>query len=763
MMKTAPENENLSQRWQIEGPFDSSYSLAIVNRELARALDQLGLDVALRSREGHGDFAASERFLEENPDCARMVAKRFDHGSTKIPDVALRFCFPPHLDDMPAKIKLIHSYGWEETGFPQKYVDEFNQELDLVSVLSQSVGKHLRDSGVRVPIVVTGAGVDHLLRTDATPLPIALENELRAFRFLHISSCFPRKGVDVLLRAFEAGFNQDDAVTLIIKTFPNPHNTVKRELEEMRKENPHFPHVIVIDEDWSQEKILGLYRAAHTLVAPSRGEGFGLPMAEAMLFEVPVITTNWGGQTDFCDASNAWCCDYTFAKADTHMGLTHSLWAEPDQTHLTRLMREMTKLTDAEKLQKVQRAKERILANYTWGQTAKKLRQAIASIEHKHPRSEPPAIAWISTWNARCGIANYSHFLTENLPQARLAIFANHIPERMGFDAANVVRCWNVKPEEDFNYPLELILEQGIRAVVVQYNFGFCSTANLAKFIRSLSENGIALYLFFHSTADVVVSGELTSLGHIAETLRQATRIFVHSLEDVNRLKAWDLVENVIYFPHGIGARPLAQKVKSVRFQGKRVIASYGFLLPHKGIRQLIQAFSELVKGDKNLHLMLLNALYPASVSSDEEKACRDLILELELEAHVSLMTDFLSESGTQEILADADLIVFPYQQTQESSSAAVRVGLATGKPVAVTPLAIFADVDNAVHRLPGTSSQEIFEGLSFLLSASDTILQKHEAVDQWFVERDWALLSSRLLNIIDGLADSRVDTLNAC
>lgn len=41
---------------------------------------------------------------------------------------------------------------------------------------------------------------------------------------------------------------------------------------------------------------------------------------------------------------------------------------------------------------------------------------------------------------------------------------------------------------------------------------------------------------------------------------------------------------------------------------GKRVIASYGFLLPHKGIKQLLRAFHVLRKKHEDLHLLLVNA-----------------------------------------------------------------------------------------------------------------------------------------------------------
>ena len=57
--------------WLIEGPFDSSYSLALLNRELARALRGKGVDVALRSTEGPGDFDPDPTFMAQNPDLGR--------------------------------------------------------------------------------------------------------------------------------------------------------------------------------------------------------------------------------------------------------------------------------------------------------------------------------------------------------------------------------------------------------------------------------------------------------------------------------------------------------------------------------------------------------------------------------------------------------------------------------------------------------------------------------------------------------------------
>lgn len=754
--QTVSEDAPVSHEvWQIEGPFDSSYSLAIVNRELARALHRDGAFTSLRSHEGHGDFPASPQFLSEDAECAQMHALGDQYlGSDRYPNVALRFCYPPYANDMPAGLRAVHSYGWEETGFPQAYVEEFNRRLDLVTVLSESVAKVLRDSGVRVPIAVTGAGVDHLLHTAAEELPNTITQGLKKFRFLHISSSFPRKGIDVLLRAFGQAFSASDDVSLLIKTFPNPHNRVADMLEECRRENPHYPHVELINEDWPQARIVSLYRNSHAFVAPSRGEGFGLPLAEAMLFSLPVITTAWGGQRDFCSEETAWLCDYQFAKADTHLGLTHSLWAEPDVHHLAAQMKEVFSTDPVLYAEKLARAKRNIEQNFTWAKTAHKVKSAVQAVQAQTRLRDEPKIAWISTWNARCGIANYSQFLTQALPQDRLFVLANHIPERMGIDQDNVIRCWNAQQSEDFEYALMHILEKGTKAVVIQYNFGFLSVPNLAEFLKKLKSHEVEAYVFFHSTADVKIGEQMVSLSSIQSTLSEVERLFVHSVDDMNRLKAWGLVDNVVYFPHGVAAAPEVPLARAEKWAESKVIASYGFLLPHKGIRQLIEAFSQLDHELNDYHLLLVNSIYPDQVSYAEANACHELIRVKNLGAKVSFITDFLSDTETHALLSNADLIVFPYQQTQESSSAAVRVGLATGKPVAVTPLSIFDDVKEAVTYLKGTDSASMAESLRVLLDTQASAIALNEEARVWFSERNWKALAQRLLNTIDGIAN---------
>lgn len=740
--------------WQVEGPFDSTYSLAIVNREVARALTRRGLDTGLRSMEGGGEFNPAPAFLSANGDCAAMVRRATE--ATRSPDVSLRFCYPPEVNDMRGAVRAMHSYGWEETGFPIDYVAAFNRRLDLVTVLSGFVEKVLRDNGVRIPIAVTGGGVDHLIDV----AEIKPELEMRTFRFLHVSSCFPRKGVDALLAAYGKAFSMDDDVSLVIKTFPNPHNDVQKQLTSLRRANSKYPHVVLINRDCSDGELVGLYRACDVFVAPSRGEGLGLPMAEAMLFRLPVITTNWGGQTDFCDESSAWLCDYHYTKAQTHFGATHSVWADPDVGHLSSLLKTLQKMTPAEREPRVTRARERILRDFTWARVAERLEQSVALLQQQPLLRKEPKIGWISSWNTRCGIAAYSAFLSQAIPADRLLVLANRTSERTAPDLDNVQRCWNMHSDETLADTVAMIVEQDVGVVVIQYNFGFFSLATLAALIETLAKKGIAVHCFFHATADLVREGVRISLGDITAQLAVAERLYVHGVEDLNRLKQFGLVDNVVFFPQGVlptPDTPPGSEKQALALHDKRVLAAYGFLLPHKGIQNLIRAFAPLVSEDPTLHLLLVNALYPVADSVQEQKACLALIDKLGIAASVTLVTDYLSDAQCLSMLRAADLIVYPYQQTQESSSAAVRMALAAGRPVAVTPISIFDDVGEIVHRLPGTDPASLTRGIRELLTTPGALQCRSDIAQQWTASRQWPLLSTRLRNSIDGLANPLV------
>ncbi|MFN2288606.1 MAG: glycosyltransferase [Chromatocurvus sp.] len=747
-------------RWCIEGPFDSTYSLALVNRELARALQRQGVQVMLKSSEGPGPFEPDPEFMAANPDLSAMLA-----AASNPPDTTSRNMYPPRVDDMRDTLPGLHSYAWEETGFPRAYVKSFNDVLRYLTVTSDHVRKIMIDNGVFVPAYTVGNGIDHF--EQISPEPVSELPEAGRL-FLHVSSCFPRKGADALLAAWARAFTSRDDVALLIKSFPNPHNDIADQITALRLAHPDLAPIHLIDGDLSGGQMRTLYGACDVAVFPSRAEGFGLPVAEALLMGKPVLTTGWSGQMDFADLPLVQTIDYRFEQTGSHLETGLSMWADPDLDHMTDLMRQAAKTpapTDTERTQ----TREALLERFSWDKVADR---SVAALRHAalRPQPVPPRAGWVTTYNARCGIATYSEHLIRYLGLP-VHVLAAHTNEPVMPDTSldePVTRCWTEGRDDDFADLLSAIQAEDLQTVLIQFNYGFFNFAHLATLIETLKEDGRQVLMTLHATDDSPHPSK-TQLASIREALARCDRILVHKVSDANRMKALGLVENVALFPHGVLSMSTPPALRKRPETEPFTIGSYGFFLPNKGLPELVEAVSILQAAGRNVRLRLINAEYPVGDSRDLIEEVKSQITHAGLSDVIEVETRFLPDETVLEMLSGCDLIVFGYQHSVESASGAVRYGLISGRPVAVTPLDIFSDVAPYCLELPGTTPADMAQGIATIIDriqgedGTDPDPGLQEMLDRsraHFSERSYAVLGPRLKGMMTALWDDQQNGL---
>ncbi len=750
---------------RIDGPFSGSYSLALVNREMALALEALLPGAVSLSFECRPDpqkaYRPEPAFFEDH----RREAELWWRGERmraagESPRVVLFNSWPPLVPverfcdqkDGQRPLFLTNAYGWEESRFPPEHAAAFNRALDGLTVMSAFVAKTLADNGVFRPMIPVGLGADHILRTK----PESGSEDLGAgYRFLHVSSCFPRKGLDVLLGAYGRAFTGADAVTLVVKTFPNPHNDAASQVADFRRHHPDPPAVVLIDRDLPPGRIVDLYRRCHCVVAPSRGEGFGLPLAEAMLLGLPVITTGFGGQMDFCHPATARLIDYRMQAARSHLNPFASVWAEPDPDHLARLLRAQFEEAPEVLAARTAAARKQIGERFTWQACARRLLDFITDLKErrvdrvKTSRPSRPRAALVTTWNTRCGIAEYSRqLLPPLLDELEIVILAPHFGDAIRTDEPNVHRIWW---HHDFFYAIPRFLAaHRIGRILINFHFGFFSRPRFRNLLRRLRLMGVATTIVFHA-----IRTETMDVRPLVRELARVYRLLVHNVDDLNFFHALGLVHNSALLPHGVAGpkyrpRP-SSMVLPAAFRRGGFIASFGFLMPHKGILELIRAFARLAPAHPQLCLLLLTSFYPKDEVLVYYRDCLAAISETGLAQRVGLVTDFLPAEDIRALLLRARLIVFPYQHSAESSSAAVRLGLASGAPTAVTPLPIFEDVGGVVHRLPGTTPADLARGIDRLLANPDQIAAKGEVQQRWLAVLQWPVVGKAIAGLING------------
>jgi glycosyltransferase involved in cell wall biosynthesis len=168
------------------------------------------------------------------------------------------------------------------------------------------------------------------------------------------------------------------------------------------------------------------------------------------------------------------------------------------------------------------------------------------------------------------------------------------------------------------------------------------------------------------------------------------------------------LQKNVTVVPIGASAPPELSptEVRTALGLGTRpVVGTFGFLLPHKGTLELVKALDPLRAEFPDLLLLALCARYPHVESEEYEEEIRAEIAARGMEDSVLLVTEYLSDDVARTLLRGTDVIVLPYQETGESSSAALRFILPLGRPVVVTDSPIFTDSRDALLVVSGDST----------------------------------------------------------
>ncbi|WP_157182067.1 glycosyltransferase [Methylobacterium sp. WSM2598] len=261
------------------------------------------------------------------------------------------------------------------------------------------------------------------------------------------------------------------------------------------------------------EELVALYNCCKLFVFPSRWEGLGLPPVEAMACGAPVIGSN------------------TTSIAEV-IGLNDALFNPDSELDiLTSLNRALTDESFIEKLKSHARTHR---ANFSWAKSARIALDTIReTVERRgsgrsrtvalarapaiingvpllaserrvlddcarlsalgisaEPRPAKAKLAWISSYQTKCGIASYSERIIANFKDT-IRVFAPRLAEseclvsENKLDNVAIVRCWNSGKDDDLR---DLRAELDIyepEAVVIQFNFGFFDLRAIGALIEN--------------------------------------------------------------------------------------------------------------------------------------------------------------------------------------------------------------------------------------------------------------------------------------
>lgn len=238
-------------------------------------------------------------------------------------------CLPPYLlDKAPSGGRHWLITMTEGSKCPDKWADYINaMDVEQVIVPCQHNADAFAQGGVNKPIYVVPGG------TDPAEFPVITSREPRPYTFLCLADRGARKGWAEVNEAFAKAFPKgDEAVRLIIKSRPGGNQFV----DLLAKIGHRDKRCTYLNQDMDMRE---LYSSVDCFVIPSRCEGWGMPMREAAMMGLPVITQQHSGMDD--GHTEQWAIVLQKGKLEAippHLGAIAGQWLSPDIDEIAELM-----------------------------------------------------------------------------------------------------------------------------------------------------------------------------------------------------------------------------------------------------------------------------------------------------------------------------------------------------------------------------------------------------------------------------------------
>lgn len=306
---------------------------ATTARRLLKPLIEAGADVKLMPFE---PYITPENKIDD-PFWLEQIEKSKNKPAAP---VHINYCLPTLFKPEQGSINVLNSQ-WETDTYPREWVPIINS-ANAFWVGTPSLIESAKRADIKVPLDCVNATIDLSEWTPEGEVTNITEIPENTVKFMFVGDWIPRKNYEDLIIGYMTAFSGHKDVALIIKTWSNqPGAGGKRHIEEAIKHISNKlngidrPKIYLVTDMMEEKRLISLMRGTDVYVTVSHGEGFDLPMVQAMALGKLVVGTDFLAHKDYMTVDNSIPVKYTMKPcygAVAPLYDAYQMWSTPDMS-----------------------------------------------------------------------------------------------------------------------------------------------------------------------------------------------------------------------------------------------------------------------------------------------------------------------------------------------------------------------------------------------------------------------------------------------
>jgi glycosyltransferase involved in cell wall biosynthesis len=296
---------------------------------------------------------------------------------------------------------------------------------------------------------------------------------------------------------------------------------------------------------------------------------------------------------------------------------------------------------------------------------------------------------------------------------------------------------------------------------IVQHEYGIYGGPDGDEVLTVLSKLAVPSIVVLHTVLAVPTNHQREVL---EEVVALASAVVTMTTTARTRLETGYAVDmgKVSVIPHGAPVvRPgLAAAFKTVQ----PTILTWGLIGPGKGIEWGIKAMAELKDMNPMPRYLVAGQTHPKVMAREGEAYRTGLtkqIQELGLTANVILDNHYRHTAALGELINSADVVLLPYDSTEQVTSGVLIEALAALKPVVATPfphaVELLSDGDSAGVVVPHHDAEAIAAALREILTDANRAARMSQAASAMSSGLSWPAVADKYRDLANRLMAERV------